>query len=450
MTMSYNLDPMQLSNDERVAAIVAAEREIARLQARQLRLVAALSDDPYAESPVPELDRDWMREELRAALGESAVRVTERVELARTMVHRLPTTLRALESGVLTLRHARHLVQAVTPLPHAAVVAVETAALAFAESHDLTGFERKVRREVLKLDSRTPEQQLADALGQRRVWVAPQTDGMAVVGAVLPADGAQAVRAAIDVVASCRQPGDERTADQRRADALVQLAVDALNGYRDCPRCSRDVEQNTSADVVRNDKAERPTRRPAPARRELRPAVQVTVALSTLLGLDEQAGELDGHGPIPAALARRIAADPSGTWRRLLTDSTGTLLDYGRAVYRPPAGLRLFVQARDRECMFPTCHRRASRCELDHVTPWKDGGPTDARNLFALCTRHHHAKHEGGWRVRRLDDGSARWTSPLGRVYTVAITTYPVDTTFDSVVPDDNNQQRGDRADRAA
>ncbi len=67
--MSYDLDPVQLSSDQRVAAVVAAEREIARIQARQLRFVAALSDDPYAGSPAPALDRDWMREELRAARG---------------------------------------------------------------------------------------------------------------------------------------------------------------------------------------------------------------------------------------------------------------------------------------------------------------------------------------------------------------------------------------------
>jgi hypothetical protein len=53
--------------------------------------------------------------------------------------------------------------------------------------------------------------------------------------------------------------------------------------------------------------------------------VSVIVPITTLLGLDEHPGELVGYGPIPAPLAREIAAE--GTWRRLLTDpASGTLL----------------------------------------------------------------------------------------------------------------------------
>jgi hypothetical protein len=53
-----------------------------------------------------------------------------------------------------------------------------------------------------------------------------------------------------------------------------------------------------------------------------RPAINVTVPISTLLGRDNQPAHLDGYGPITAALARRLAADPTGTWRRLVTDDT--------------------------------------------------------------------------------------------------------------------------------
>jgi hypothetical protein len=96
-----------------------------------------------------------------------------------------------------------------------------------------------------------------------------------------------------------------------------------------------------------------------PREHGLRPSVQVTVALSTLLGLDEQPGELSGSGPIPAAVARRIAADETGTWRRLLTDERAHLVDYGRTTYRPPKDLAEHVIARDRTCRYPHCNRQA-------------------------------------------------------------------------------------------
>src|SRR5215471_10923763 len=95
-------------------------------------------------------------------------------------------------------------------------------------------------------------------------------------------------------------------ADQRRADALVDVFAWAL------------------ADPS------------LPEQHGKRPAIHVTVQLSTLPGCDNQPAHLDRHGPITADMARRIAADQSGTWRRLVTDDTGQLLDYHRTTYRPP------------------------------------------------------------------------------------------------------------------
>jgi hypothetical protein len=233
-----------------VAALVEAERAIAHLQARQVRQIAAIADDPCADAVAPQLDRDWAKDELRAALGESAESVNNRIELARALLHR--------------------------------------------SSAD-----------------------------------------------------------------------DPRSRDQRRADGLVQLGIDALNGYARCPTC-----------VVRDDTPQAGT---GPRRLGLRPTIQVSVALSTLLGQDEQPGELAGYGPIPAHVARRLAADRTGTWRRLVTDELGRLRDYGRTRYRPPADLHDFVVARDQTCAFPTCHRQASRCELDHIDPWVRRRPDERR-----------------------------------------------------------------------
>jgi hypothetical protein len=157
--------------------------------------------------------------------------------------------------------------------------------------------------------------------------------------------------------------------------------------------------------------------------------------LSTLLGLDEQPGELAGSGPIPASVARRIAADPTGTWRRLVTDQTGRLLDYGRTTYRPPQDLADHVIARDRICRFPHCNRQARHCDLDHALPWEDGGPTDEANLHALCGRHHHAKHEAGWQPARQPDGTTEWTSPTRHRYAEPAANYPIDRTTQSSDP---------------
>jgi hypothetical protein len=114
---------------------------------------------------------------------------------------------------------------------------------------------------------------------------------------------------------------------------------------------------------------------------------------------------------------RRIAGD--ATWRRLLTDPAGgTVVDYGRTTYRPPADLADLVIARDRTCRFPGCRQPAHRCDLDHQVPYPDG-PTAADNLCCLCRAHHRLKHHTPWRVRRLPDGTLEWTSPTGHRHTV-------------------------------
>ncbi len=403
MSSAFDLDPASLSAGEQLDALVASQRELDRIEARQLRLLAAIVERSFTDSVAPDLDKVWVKEDIRAALGRSAMYVTSRIAFAQALVHRLPDTLSALEAGTVSIAHAHYLYESVLTLGDADAAAVQAAALPFAVGRDLAAFRRKVRREVVRLDPRTMEQRLDAAIDRRRVWSRPEPDGMTMFGACLPATHAAEIMAAIDFRATEYGPDDPRTIDQRRADALREL-VRAGTALSACANCGT---------------------HPGPAR----PAVQVTVALSTLLGIDDEPGELAGHGAIPAALARRVAADPAGTWRRLVTDPMGRLVEYGRRTYRPPADLRRHVIARDLTCRFPTCHRPAHRCELDHVVPWGIGGTTDAANLIALCARHHHAKHEAGWRLRRLPNGSIEWTSPTGHTYLVPAATYPIDTT---------------------
>jgi hypothetical protein len=145
-----------------------------------------------------------------------------------------------------------------------------------------------------------------------------QDDGITELWALLPADGAALIETVLNSLASAQT--DDRNADQRRADALVDAFARVLGDPS------------------------------LPEQHGRRPAIQVTVQLSTLLGCDEQPAHLDGYGPVTATMARRLASDESGTWRRLVTDDTGQLLDYGRRTYRPPANLTDHVIARDKTC----------------------------------------------------------------------------------------------------
>jgi hypothetical protein len=191
-----------------------------------------------------------------------------------------------------------------------------------------------------------------------------------------------------DTIIECNHVGgDQRSKDMKRADALAAIASQFLSSTLD--------------DVT-------PHRRPL--------TVNVTIDLPTLMGLAENPGDLAGYGPIPASVAREIAAD--ARWKRFITDPiTGNLLDFGREHYEPPQALKDFLIARDRTCRFPGCSRSANLSDLDHAKSWDSGGETSTENLGALCRRHHKLKTHHGWKVESFADGSCLWKSPAGKEF---------------------------------
>jgi hypothetical protein len=151
---------------------------------------------------------------------------------------------------------------------------------------------------------------------------------------------------------------------------------------------------------------------------QVRPQLDVSVPVLTLLGHSETPGTLDGVTPIDADTARRLAA-AAPSFTRILTDpETGVVLSVGRKRYRPPPDLARYIRLRDGTCRFPGCNRRARHTQIDHTVQRQDGGPTRWDNLACLCEKHHHLKDETAWKVVQLDRGVLQWTSPAGRIYT--------------------------------
>ncbi len=81
--------------------------------------------------------------------------------------------------------------------------------------------------------------------------------------------------------------------------------------------------------------------------------------------------------------------------------------DFERAVFEPPdrvqvsATARLFtgatrrgIQLRDRECTHPYCDRPAVDCQVDHIQPYTDGGPTTFANGRLLCGFHNRLRNQ--------------------------------------------------------
>jgi hypothetical protein len=83
--------------------------------------------------------------------------------------------------------------------------------------------------------------------------------------------------------------------------------------------------------------------------------------------------------------------------------------------YRPSRLLLRYLQARDRTCVFPGCHRPARRTDLDHRIPGPRGR-TAVDNLQCLCRHHHRAKH-AVFSVLVDPDGTVVWITRGGWVF---------------------------------
>jgi hypothetical protein len=179
-------------------------------------------------------------------------------------------------------------------------------------------------------------------------------------------------------------------------------------------------------DVPRVEHIEPRSRRAKQRRTPKRAQALVLIDLATLLGLADNPGHLDGHGPITADLARKIAAD--SMLRRLVLDPlTGKPVDLGRHSYRLSRAMRRWIDVRDRTCRFPGCSRRAIYCDADHDVEWSQGGDTSCDNCGLLCRRHHNYKTSKAWDTERLDNDDVRWASPHGLTWVAEASDYQDD-----------------------
>lgn len=85
----------------------------------------------------------------------------------------------------------------------------------------------------------------------------------------------------------------------------------------------------------------------------------------------------------------------AGRLRRVVFDSAGVVVDFGRMQRLFDGAARTAVLLQFPTCVFPGCNRPADRCEADHLTDWQHGGTTDQHNGAPLCDRHNQMKNRG-------------------------------------------------------
>ncbi len=108
--------------------------------------------------------------------------------------------------------------------------------------------------------------------------------------------------------------------------------------------------------------------------------------------------QLDPHDAIRASLEGHV--------RRVVVDSEGTVVDYGRKQRLFTGSARDAAKLLIRHCSHPGCDLPTEWCEVDHAEEWgRDVGPTDQSNSRIACGSHNRWKHRTGARSKRATNG---------------------------------------------
>lgn len=421
--------------------IEALEAEKARVEARLLAAYGALhtieSQQVQTLALTPgslhvSADR-VVTEEIALATGVGMGEVARRLSLA-TSLRRHRTILAALRSGATTLHRALQVASETTALSDADVAAVEEAVLApcrDGRALPQRTFVTRLRRAIASVDGRGSDERRAHARSRRGVFGRLTGDGMGCLTLVADADAIAAVMDRLDGEArAARGAGDPRTLDQLRCD----LATEALlRSHLEAPQPVTGTGTNTTSSTApaaashaggpaTTDSPDRPV--PGdPVRGQPAGMVWLIVPFEVATGSSDAACELPGHGWVTAGHAREIMTRPGSAWRSLPVDlRTGEALSRPTRSYRPTAAMVEHVQSVDGRCRGPGCEVVATRCDLDHETPWPSG-ETSVDNLYSKHRPHHNLKTDNVWTSAPVAEGGLEWTTLTGRTYV----TYPKD-----------------------
>ena len=355
-------EALPLSRPELIDALDAHDHLIARAEANRLSILAAIDNLGDRGADSEQIGRSRSRRSFRKAKQDTRTAAA---------LKEMPATAQQLADGTITTEYAASCADAAERTSPAEA---DTLAL-MASSMPADRFAKKSREWA-----NTREQQAAKEDRYRRQrrkrsmrhWTAG--DGMVHIHAELdPVTGADvitALRERIDTLWRADggrdgQPDDERSPDQRAADAFAELL--------------------TTEAVSRAGK-------PHP-RHMVHLVHQLDTGQSTLV---------DGT-PIPDEVLLEFG--PAAEIVGHVFDDDSRPLWLGRSTRLASREQWISLIARDRGCN--DCAAPVDRCEAHHPHEWEHHGPTDIDNLELKCHTCHGIAHRGSrgdpsiWRQRR-------------------------------------------------
>ncbi len=345
-----------------VADIAALHTQEQRLAAVKLAMIRVCDTDSGHHLAGHATTGAMLTDALRLAPGQGqAMRKT-----ARLLDTTFPTTAEALAQGLISYPHAAAITRAHAKLPAHRLAEAEPVLLEVALAGSAAMVRAAVDRMAELLEPDHHDQQDQDLRAHRYLNVSQTLDGWWAVDGHLPPEVGQRLSAALEDFAAPADPTDARTAPQRRADAIAEIADAAVDG------------QTTGIT-----------------------AVTITADADHLDGLG---ATFDPTG-MPVGLTTYDLAVCQARLTLVVSQRCGIgwkPLAVGRLTRYATGAQRAALHRRDGRCVYRGCTRPARRCHAHHIVDWRAGGVTDLSNLVLLCAYHHRMVHLG--RAVLIDD----------------------------------------------
>jgi hypothetical protein len=440
----------RLSDNELVGLLCASRRLSSWQAAVELGVVAELDSRRRASAERPGSSRvgEQVSAEIAAALTLTGRSADALLCLARDL-GRLPAVSVALFAGRIDRARAAVFAAELAAVSDTVATPIVMVLIGAAAGMTTGQLRAELKALVLMFEPDAVRRRAEQGRDQSRVETWQETSGnWGIAGRELPAaDAITADKRLTAIARGLKDAGADGDLDQLRAAVFVAL----LTG--------RDPQ--TLLPPGAPGLAGQPVLTPSAG---LTGSVNLVMPLATWLGSSDAPGEVAGLGPVDAGtcrdLAGRLATGPGTRWCVTLTNADDRAAAHACArdgperppawrcwlaslkferlergecghrregqAYRPSRTLRHLIKIRHRTCAHPGCRRPAQDCDLDHTTPYDQGGRTCECNLSPLCRRHHQIKQAPGWHLLQPEPGTLIWTTPNGRSYTVMPERYPI------------------------
>lgn len=361
------LDLSRVGNDDIVEVMAAQSRQVAYEQAR---LLAAMDEvvhcEPFAGESVVcrvEVPDEYCADEVRAALSWTRRAAEGEIDLAYTLLHHLPLVHAALLAGRIDRPKACVFARHLHDLTAEQVEMICRKVLPRVTRQTTGQIAAQLLRLIISIDPDYYERRYRKAVRDRQVCGYLDPDGTATITAsgLAPQEATAALERVDALTRAARATGHPATLEQLRADVFLGLLDGSLHGLTrdeiiaalrarhvtttpdsDEPPTGTqgDGDSGDSPDDDRPDSPDDPGPRGGGRSEggsdDQRVGIEIRVALSTLLGRDEQPGEIPGWGFVPASAARAtVARQRRAQWRWAVVDADGHLVSEGINRRRP-------------------------------------------------------------------------------------------------------------------